>query len=118
MRSRPVAKHYCAYGAVTAGRDYASVDISERTLREVYLPPFAAAVAAGVAAVMPAFTDLAGIPMTAHAALLKGWLRRRLGFDGVIVSDYNAMAELMQHGSPPIWRRRRRSRSKRASTST
>src|SRR5208282_681439 len=55
------AKHFCAYGAVTAGRDYASVDISERTLREVHLPSFAAAVAAGVAAVMPAFTDLAGV---------------------------------------------------------
>src|SRR5271168_5657159 len=93
-----VAKHYCAYGAATAGRDYASADISERTLREVYLPPFAAAVAAGVSAVMPAFNDLAGIPMTANAALIKGWLRRRLGFDGVIVSDYNAVAELMRHG--------------------
>jgi beta-glucosidase len=92
------AKHYCAYGAVTAGRDYASVDISERTLREVYLPPFTVAVASGVAAVMPAFTDLAGIPMTANAALLKGWLRRRLGFEGVIVSDYNAIAELINHG--------------------
>ena len=93
-----VAKHYCAYGAVTAGRDYASVDISERTLREVYMPPFAAAVASGVAAVMPAFTDLAGIPMTANEALLRGWLRGRFGFDGVIVSDYNAIAELMHHG--------------------
>src|SRR5580692_2568879 len=93
-----VAKHYCAYGAATAGRDYASADISERTLREVYLPPFAAAVAAGVSAVMPAFNDLAGIPMTANAALIKGWLRRRLGFNGVIVSDYNAVAELMHHG--------------------
>src|SRR5580692_7613572 len=93
-----VAKHYCAYGAVQAGRDYASVDISERTLREVHLPPFAAAVAAGVAAIMPAFNDLAGIPMTANAALIKGWLRRRLGFEGVIVSDYNAVAELMHHG--------------------
>jgi beta-glucosidase len=93
-----VGKHYCAYGAPTAGRDYASVDISERTLREVYLPPFAAAVAAGVSSIMPAFNDLAGIPMTANAALLKGWLRRRLGFNGVIVSDYNAIAELMAHG--------------------
>ncbi len=93
-----VAKHYCAYGAATAGRDYASADISERTLREVYLPPFAAAVASGVAAVMPAFNDLAGIPMTANAALIKGWLRRRLGFNGVIVSDYNAIAELIRHG--------------------
>src|SRR6202789_3315133 len=92
------AKHYCAYGAVTAGRDYASVDISERTLHEVYLPPFTVAVASGVASVMPAFTDLGGIPMTANAALLKGWLRRRLGFNGVIVSDYNAVAELINHG--------------------
>jgi beta-glucosidase len=93
-----VAKHFCAYGPVTAGRDYASVDISERTLREVHLPPFAAAVAAGVAAIMPAFTDLAGVPMTANVALLRDWLRGRLGFDGVIVSDYNAIAELIQHG--------------------
>lgn len=93
-----VAKHYCAYGAVTAGRDYASVDISERTVHEVHMPPFAAAVAAGVAAVMPAFTDLAGIPMTANGALLTGWLRRRLKFDGVIVSDFNAVGELIRHG--------------------
>jgi beta-glucosidase len=93
-----VAKHYCAYGAVTAGRDYASVDISERTLREVHMPPFAAAVASGVAAVMPAFTDLAGIPVTANRELLRGWLRGRWGFKGVIISDYNAIAELMHHG--------------------
>ena len=93
-----VAKHYCAYGPVAGGREYASVDISERTLREVYLPPFAAAVAAGVAAVMPAFTDLAGVPMTANVALLRGWLRGRLKFEGVIVSDYNAVAELIHHG--------------------
>jgi beta-glucosidase len=93
-----VAKHFLAYGAATAGRDYASADVSDRTLREVYLPPFAAAVAAGVSAVMPAFNDLAGIPMTANAALIKGWLRRRLGFNGVIVSDYNAVAELIRHG--------------------
>jgi beta-glucosidase len=93
-----VAKHYGAYGAVTAGRDYASVDISERTVREVHLPPFAAAVTAGVAAIMPAFNDLAGIPMTANQAMLGGWLRGRLGFDGVIISDYNAVAELIRHG--------------------
>jgi beta-glucosidase len=93
-----VAKHYCAYGAVTAGRDYAPVDISERTLHEVHLPPFGAALAAGVAAVMPAFTDLAGIPMTANKTMLRGWLRGSLGFDGVIVSDFNAIAELIRHG--------------------
>jgi beta-glucosidase len=93
-----VAKHFCAYGAVTAGRDYASVDVSERTLREVYMPPFAAAVAAGAAAVMPAFTDLAGVPMTANKDLLRNALRGRFGFKGVIVSDYNAVAELVRHG--------------------
>ncbi|MDE2050819.1 MAG: glycoside hydrolase family 3 C-terminal domain-containing protein, partial [Gammaproteobacteria bacterium] len=93
-----VAKHFCGYGAVTAGREYASVDVSDRTLLEVYMPPFAAAVDCGVAAVMPAFTDLAGIPMTAHAGMLRGRLRRELGFDGVLVSDYNAIAELIQHG--------------------
>jgi beta-glucosidase len=92
------AKHLCAYGAVTAGREYASVDVSERTLREIYLPPFSAAVAAGAAAIMPAFVDLAGAPMTANARLLQGWLRQDLGFDGVVVSDYNAVAELINHG--------------------
>jgi beta-glucosidase len=92
------AKHFCAYAPVTAGREYASVDISERTLHEVHLPPFEAAVRAGVATIMPAFTDLAGIPMTAHTRLLRDWLRRRVGFDGVIVSDYNAIRELLNHG--------------------
>ena len=92
------AKHFCAYGPVTGGREYASVDISERTLREVHLPAFAAAVHAGAAAIMPAFTDLAGIPMTAHKALLRDYLRGELGFDGVLVSDYNAIGELIQHG--------------------
>ncbi len=92
------AKHFCAYGAVTAGREYASADLSERTLHEVYLPPFAAAVAAGTAAIMPAFNDIAGTPMTANAPLLQGWLRARLGFDGVLISDYNAIAELLNHG--------------------
>ncbi|MGQ0444843.1 MAG: glycoside hydrolase family 3 N-terminal domain-containing protein [Beijerinckiaceae bacterium] len=93
-----VAKHFCAYGAAIAGRDYASVDVSDRQLHEVYLPPFAAAVTAGCAAIMPAFNDIAGTPMTAHAPLLRGWLRRDTGFEGVIVSDYNAIAELLRHG--------------------
>ncbi|MGH6847949.1 MAG: glycoside hydrolase family 3 N-terminal domain-containing protein [Methylocella sp.] len=92
------AKHFCAYGAALAGRDYASADVSERLLHEVYLPPFAAAVAAGCAAIMPAFNDIAGIPMTVHIPLLRDWLRREAGFDGVIVSDYNAIAELLRHG--------------------
>jgi beta-glucosidase len=92
------AKHFGAYGAVTAGREYASADLSERTLHEIYLPPFAAAVAAGTAAIMPAFNDIAGAPTTANAPLLQGWLRGRLGFDGVLISDYNAIAELLNHG--------------------
>ena len=92
------AKHFCAYGAVTAGREYASVDVSDRTLREIYLPPFSAAVAEGTAAVMPAFMDIAGAPMTANAPLLQGWLRGDLGFQGVVISDYNAIAELLEHG--------------------
>src|SRR3984893_6913079 len=92
------AKHLCAYGAALAGRDYASADVSERELPEVYLPPFSSAVAAGSAPIMPAFNNVAGIPMTAHVALLRDWLRRDIGFDGVIVSDYNAIAELLPHG--------------------
>jgi beta-glucosidase len=92
------AKHYCAYGCVTAGRDYAPVDISDRTLHEIHMVPFAAAVSAGVAAIMPAFTDLNGVPMTANKDLLRDWLRGRLGFDGVVISDYNAIAELIRHG--------------------
>ncbi len=63
-----------------------------------HLPPFEAAVRAGVATIMPAFTDLAGVPMTAHTPLLRDWLRTQIGFDGVIVSDYNAIRELLHHG--------------------
>lgn len=92
------AKHLCAYGAVTAGREYASADVSERTLHQVYLPPFAAAVDAGVAAVMPAFIDVAGMAMTANAKLLQDWLRGVVGFEGVLISDYNAVVELLNHG--------------------
>ncbi|MGA0612805.1 glycoside hydrolase family 3 N-terminal domain-containing protein [Caldimonas sp. KR1-144] len=92
------AKHFVAYGPVNAGREYAAVDISERTLREVHLPGFVAALEAGVATLMPAFTDLNGVPMTAHVPLLRDWLRAKMGFDGVIVSDYNAIAELIKHG--------------------
>ena len=98
IRSPPSPSISVAYGPVTAGREYASVDISERTLREVHLPPFAAAVEAGVVAVMPAFTDLAGIPMTCTTPLLRDCLREQLGFDGVLVSDYNAIGELLKHG--------------------
>jgi len=91
-------KHIGAYGAVTAGRDYASVDISDRALNEVYLPPFRAAVEAGAAVIMPSFNDLGGVPTTANVDLLRDTVRRRWGFDGVMVSDFNAVAELVKHG--------------------
>ncbi len=92
------AKHFAGYGAVMAGREYASADMSVRALNEVHLPPFQAAVRAGVAAIMPAFIDLGGVPMTAHRDLLEGVLRRRFGFEGVIVSDFGAVRELIVHG--------------------
>lgn len=92
------AKHLAGYGAVTAGREYASIDISERTLHEVYLPPFRAAVRIGTAVIMAAFVDLAGAPMSANPAILRDLVRDRWGFEGVIVSDYAAVAELVTHG--------------------
>lgn len=92
------AKHLAAYGASVAGRDYAQVEVSERSLHEVYLPPFKAAVVAGVAGIMPAFTDLDNVPLTAHVAILRDLVRRQWGFDGIIISDYNAVAELIAHG--------------------
>ncbi len=92
------AKHFAGYGAVTAGREYASADVSERALHEVHYPPFAAAVREGVAAIMPAFIDLAGVPMTAHREMLDGVLRRAFRFEGVIISDFGAVAELVAHG--------------------
>jgi len=92
------AKHYCAYGAPTAGRDYAATDVTPRALREIYLPPFEAALGAGVATIMPAFSSIDGIPLSAHRGLLKDYLRGKLGFDGVLISDYNAIAELIHHG--------------------
>jgi beta-glucosidase len=98
MRLAACAKHFCAYGAVLAGRDYAEADVSWRGLEEIYLPPFHAAVEEGVAAIMPAFTDVAGVAMTAHKRLLRDVLRARWRFDGLVVSDYHAVAELIDHG--------------------
>jgi beta-glucosidase len=92
------AKHFCAYGAVTAGRDYAPVDMSDDQLHEIYLPPFKAAVEEGAAAIMPAFTDLVGVPLSAHHALLTTLVREQWQFDGVYISDYHAIAELINHG--------------------
>ena len=92
------AKHLGGYGAVMSGREYNSVDISARSLHEVHLPPFVAAVRAGAAAIMPSFNDLAGVPMTGHSAILRGLVRERWGFDGVMISDFSAVAELVPHG--------------------
>ncbi|MBW6522756.1 glycoside hydrolase family 3 C-terminal domain-containing protein [Sphingomonas sp. RHCKR47] len=92
------AKHFAAYGAGEAGLDYNSVDVSERTLREVYFPPFQAAFAAGAPTAMASFNEIAGIPATANSWLLTDVLRREWGFDGLVVSDYTGDEELIAHG--------------------
>src|SRR5438876_1687859 len=93
------AKHYVAYGATEGGRDYNTVDISEQLLREVYLPPFHAAVDAGVGSLMSAFNDLNGIPATANHHTLTDILRGEWKFTGFVVSDYDAVHELIPHGT-------------------
>ncbi len=92
------AKHFVAYGAAEGGRDYNTVDISERTLREVYLPPFEAAVRAGALSIMSAFNEIGGIPASADRRLLTDVLRGEWGFEGLVVSDYTAIWELLFHG--------------------
>src|SRR4030042_6463491 len=92
------AKHFTAYGGVEGGRDYNTVDISDRTLFEVYLPPFHAAVKAGVATIMGAFNEIAGVPMHANEQLLTSVLRNQWGFNGLVVSDWTAIKELQSHG--------------------
>ncbi|HEX3862393.1 MAG TPA: glycoside hydrolase family 3 N-terminal domain-containing protein, partial [Stellaceae bacterium] len=92
------AKHFAGYGFSEAGRDYNAADVSPYRMHNVVLPPFKAAADAGVGAVMVGFHDLAGIPCTVHSELLGDLLRRRWGFDGLIVSDYTAIMELVNHG--------------------
>ena len=92
------AKHFAAYGAAEGGRDYNTVDVSERTLRDVYLPPFKAAVDAGVASLMTAFNEIGGVPSSANAWLTDTVLRGEWRFDGLVVSDYTSIAELIPHG--------------------
>ncbi|PZR30623.1 glycoside hydrolase family 3 N-terminal domain-containing protein [Caulobacter segnis] len=91
-------KHFAAYGAVMAGLEYNSVELSEATLREVHLPPFQAAFAAGAMTVMSAFNDVNGVPSTANKRLLTGVLREEWGFKGVVISDYTSDQELVAHG--------------------
>ena len=92
------AKHYVAYGAAQAGRDYNTVDISVRTLRDIYLPPFHAAVNAGAGSIMSAFNDLNGIPASENYFTLTKILRDEWHFKGVVISDYNSIGELVNHG--------------------
>jgi beta-glucosidase len=92
------AKHFVGYGAAEAGRDYNSTEISDRTLRDVYLPPFEACLRAGVLTFMSGFHAVNGIPTSANAQLLRGILRDEWGFRGFVVSDWAAVNELIAHG--------------------
>ncbi len=101
--SRPDAvaasvKHFAAYGAAEAGREYNTTDMSEIRLRQIYLPPYEAAVKAGAATIMSAFNALNGVPATANPLLLATILRGEWGFNGFVVSDYTAVKELINHG--------------------
>jgi len=91
-------KHYVAYGAAGGGRDYNSAEVSRRTLNEVYLPPFLAAVKAGAGSLMCGFNDINGEPMSANKELLTDLLREKWGFEGFVVSDWNSVSELINHG--------------------
>ena len=91
-------KHYAAYGAPEAGRDYNAVEVSERMLRETYLPAYKACLDAGARLIMPSFNSLNGIPSVANKWLMNRVLRQEWGFRGVVISDYDAVAELVPHG--------------------
>ena len=90
-------KHYAAYGGAIAGRDYNAVDMSEITLRQVYLEPYRAAVEAGAATLMSSFNSINGVPASANPLTLNQILRKEWGFDGFVVSDWGSVAELMNH---------------------
>jgi beta-glucosidase len=92
------AKHFAAYGAAEAGLDYNTVDISERTLREVYLPPFKSTIDAGVMSFMASFNEISGVPSTGNEWLMRGLLRGEWGFEGFVVSDYTGDMEMIDHG--------------------
>ena len=91
-------KHFAAYGAPQAGREYHTVDMSERVFRDSYLPPYRAALDAGAATVMTSFNDLDGVPATANRWLMRDLLRDELGFGGFVVTDYGTIGELKAHG--------------------
>lgn len=91
-------KHFAAYGAAQAGRDYHTVDISDRELRDIYLPPFKAAIEAGAGSIMASFNELDGVPATASKYLFQDILRDQWGFEGIAVTDYTGINELVPHG--------------------
>ncbi len=91
-------KHFAAYGAPQAGRDYNTVDMSERTFLDVYLPPYKAAIDAGAMSVMTSFNELDGVPATGSKHLLTDILRNQLGFQGLVVTDYTSINEMVNHG--------------------
>jgi beta-glucosidase len=91
-------KHFAAYGAAEGGRDYNIADVPERTLRDIYLPPFQAAVCAGAQTLMAAFNEIDGVPAHAHRRLLTDILRGEWRFDGAVVSDWTGIGELLNHG--------------------
>lgn len=92
------AKHFAAYGAAQAGRDYHTTDMSERELRDTYLPPFKAALDAGAGTFMTAFNELDGVPATGNKFLLTDVLRNEWGFEGFVVTDYTSINEMVPHG--------------------
>jgi beta-glucosidase len=92
------AKHWVGYGAAEGGRDYNTAEISEHSLRNIYFPPFKAALDAGVGTFMSAFNDLNGVPTSANPFTLTQVLRGEWKFDGFVVSDYTSVQELLQHG--------------------
>ena len=91
-------KHFAAYGAAEAGRDYNTVDMSERVLRDIYLPPFKATVDAGVKTFMASFNEISGVPSTASKFLMRDILKGEWKFDGMVVSDYTGINEMIAHG--------------------
>ncbi|HVH09625.1 MAG TPA: glycoside hydrolase family 3 N-terminal domain-containing protein [Gemmatimonadales bacterium] len=92
------AKHFAAYGGAEGGRDYNTVDLYERTLREIYLPPFRAAVDAGVGSIMTSFNEISGTPSHANRWLVTTLLRGEWAYRGFVVSDWTGIAELLAHG--------------------
>src|SRR5580704_14415224 len=91
-------KHFVGYGAAEVGKDYNSVELSDRTLRQIYFTPFRAAVDAGAATIMSAFNRVNGVPATSNVFTLTHVLRQEWGFKGVVISDYGAIREMIPHG--------------------